>query len=460
MLKRWTSSALLLGLLLPRPVLGQEVAAKPDDCLSSGPMLGYSEIKETVIWLQTDRPCRVQVRFWPREEPSTARLSEEILTMVAADHIAKIRLGDLRFGTEYAYELYVEGRKVDLPEQAMFRTQALWQWRTDPPDFKAAIGSCVYTNEAPYDRPGEPYGSNYQILETIADQQPDFMLWLGDNLYLREADWLTEAGIRYRYARDRRQSELRRLLASVHNYATWDDHDFGPNNSDRTFRGRQHSLRAFRDYWANPSYGLPETPGVFTRFEWADAEFFLLDNRYYRSPSLSPETEEKKMLGEAQMRWLKEALVSSTATFKLVVGGGQLLNPLRYKAWWIETWARFPQEQQDLSTFLEESQVAGVVFLSGDRHFTELLKIERPGLYPLYEFTSSPLTSRPSTPQKEDHTNPVRVPGTFFPGIHNFGLLEVAGASGDRVLTLRTLDKEGGELWRHEIHQSELALPR
>ena len=35
------------------------------------------------------------------------------------------------------------------------------------------------------------------------------------------------------------------------------------------------------------------------------------------------------------------------------------------------------------------------MFLSGDRHFTELLKVERPGTYPLYEFTSSPLTSRP-----------------------------------------------------------------
>jgi len=45
-----------------------------------------------------------------------------------------------------------------------------------------------------------------------------------------------------------------------------------------------------------------------------------------------------------------------------------------------------------LADWLEQQRIDGVVFISGDRHFGELLKIARPGAYPLYEFTSSPLT--------------------------------------------------------------------
>ena len=45
------------------------------------------------------------------------------------------------------------------------------------------------------------------------------------------------------------------LLARTHNYAIWDDHDFGPNDSDRSSAIKAITLEAFKDSWPNPSYG-------------------------------------------------------------------------------------------------------------------------------------------------------------------------------------------------------------
>jgi alkaline phosphatase D len=332
----------------------------------------------------------------------------------------------------------------------------MWRFRTDPPAIKFAIGSCAYINDPPFDRPGNPYGSGFEIFKTIAAARPDAMLWLGDNLYFREADWLTESGMRYRYAQTREMAELQPLLASTHQYAIWDDHDFGPNDSDGSFRMKEVSLKVFKDYWANNTYGTEETPGVFGRFEWGDVEFFLLDDRFHRSPNRFPAGPDKVMFGLAQMRWLLESLASSNATFKVIAGGNQMMNPLMM----FEAFGKCPEEQKRLIDFIRDAKVTGVVFLSGDRHHTELIRREEPGLYPLYDFTSSPLTSGGSRIEAEA-SNAARVPGTWVTGgVKNFGLVEVSGAAKDRRMLLRTLDLTGKELWRYEIKASELVFAK
>jgi alkaline phosphatase D len=454
------AAAATLAAFLSAGGAAQQAPPDPAEGLRSGPMLGPAEIAETTIWLQTWAPRKAQIRFWEQGRPETSRLSGEVWTTAESDHIARFPLSGLRFGTRYEYEVYLDGGRVQRPYPLTFQTQAMWRWRTDPPAFRAALGSCAYVNEPPYDRPltperPDPYGGGYEIFNTIAAQKPDLMLWLGDNIYYREPDWQSETAMRRRWATDRSLAELQPLLGAVHNYAMWDDHDYGPNDSDRSFRDRETSLRVFQNYWMNPSYGTAGTPGVFTRFEWADVEFFLLDDRSHRSPNDAPAGPDKRMFGREQLRWLQESLSSSTATFKIVAGGNQILNNFLF----FEGLAHFPQERRELLDYLREARIEGVVFLSGDRHHTELIRVQEPGLYPLYDFTSSPLTSGTAESEREID-NPVRVPGTFVRKMRNFGLLEVAGKLGERVLTLRTLDGKGRELWRHEIRESELRFPK
>lgn len=437
-------------------VSAQRIAGDASAILRSGPMLGYSEMTETLIWLQTRVPARAQIRYWKRGDAKSMKSSRVVSTNAETDHIARFVLTGLDFGIRYDYEVVLNDKKADLGFLPAFQTQPHWRFRGDPPTFRFAFGSCAYINDPPFDRPGKPYGDSFEIFTSIANAKPDFMIWLGDNIYYREPDWLSENAMRYRYAQNRELPEFRNLLANTHNYAIWDDHDYGPNDSDGTFRGKEWALDVFRDYWANATYGHDGTKGVFGRFEWGDVEFFLLDDRFHRSPNRMAETADKKMLGDAQMKWLMESLVSSRAPFKIIASGSQMLNTINN----FESFRQFPTEQKRLFDFIREAKIEGVMFLSGDRHHTELIKRTDITSYPIYDFTSSPLTSGGGF-LKQEENNPDRVANTWVTnGVRNFGIIEVSGPERQRKLLLRTLDKTGKELWKHEIPGSELKIAK
>ncbi len=424
--------------------------------LRSGPMVGYSEMTEVLLWVQTTKAAAVQFRYWPLGRPTARTTTASLSTRSDDAFVARATISRLAPGTRYGYELLIDGKVVKRPYPLEFQTQSLWQWRTDPPAFAAAIGSCLYINEKDVDRPGTPYGSDERILTSIASTKPDLMLWLGDNTYYREVDWNTSEGLRYRWTHTRSLPELQPLLGSVHHYYMWDDHDFGPNDADRSYRLRTEALAVHKLFAANGTYGTLETPGTFGRFEWADVEFFLLDDRFHRSPNGSPDGPDKVMFGRPQLQWLKDALINSRAPFKIVANGNQVLNPLSE----FEALVQFRTEYDDLLAFIKSNRIPGVVFLSGDRHMAELIRLDDSTFYPLYDFTSSSLTAGLSRPRGKEVDNPYRVPGTLVSDAHNFGMLRFSGPRTDRVLTMECRDVDGKVRWTHTIRASELRPPR
>lgn len=413
----------------------------------SGPMLGYVTQREVAVWVQVSGNAAVEIEYWPAAEPS---IRERVTATPGEYGVAKVLLSNLAPGTRYDYALSLDGAAMDFAANT-FTTQPLWQWRTDPPDFVFAIGSCNFVNEPPFDRPGNPYGGGYEIFESIRAQAPNFMVWLGDNVYFREVDWDSRNQLAHRYTHDRAIAPIQPLLAATHHYATWDDHDYGPNDSDRSYALKQDALELFRLFWANPSYGVGGD-GVFGHFTWGDADFFLLDNRFFRAPNATPEGPDKVMWGERQYQWLIDALTSSKATFKFVVNGGQVLNEMAV----FDNVSTYQTVHERLLRDLAERPIDGVVFLSGDRHHTELIRLDRP-TYPLYDFTSSPLTSGAYDPVAE-HANPDRIAGTLV-SERNFGLVRVSGPRLDRTLTLETYDTSGEQLWSHTLRAADLATP-
>jgi alkaline phosphatase D len=432
-----------------------QVISARDLGLRSGPMVGYSELTEVALWVQTVYPAHVQFRYWPESQlgATMAALSPSIQTTREGDCIAQVVLSGLKSGTKYNYELYVDGRLINRPYRTSFQTQAFWQWRTEPPAFTVAIGSCAYINEEEFDRPGAPYGGEYEIFTAIAAKKPEVMLWLGDNVYYREPEFYSAAQMRHRYEHDRALPEWQALLGETHNYAIWDDHDFGPNNSDGTYRMKKDALAIFKSYWANPAYGLDEAPGVFFNFTWGDVDFFMLDDRYHRSPDDAPASPDKAMFGAAQISWLKNALVSSRAPFKIIAGGNQMLNPQISE----ESFGAYKNEQTDLLNWIKTNKIPGVLFLSGDVHRTELIRLDDPGFYPLYDYSCSPLTAGTYAPDRMKE-NPAVVNGTRVVGKRNFGLLRFEGPRKDRKLTMECYDKTGKLIWKHEVKETELQM--
>lgn len=409
-------------------------------------MVGYSDFREVLIWVQTNSEAEVAIQY---NHPSgKTSKTTSVKTSKANGFIAKLYPGPLEYGVTYTYKLLINDEIVELDYKLDFEAQQLWQYRMDPPDFKFAVGSCYYANEPKDDRPGIPYGGYYDIFNSILNKDPNFMVWLGDNVYLRTPDFLTERGLRHRYDHARAVPELQPLLGSVHHYATWDDHDYGPNDSNKSYANKKLTERIFNDYWGNLNTNVVGNGGITSHFLWNDVEFFMLDDRYHRDAN-QLKTPNKSYFGEEQIDWLINALASSKATFKIVVSGGQLINSAAV----YENYATYPEERNALLKRLNDEQIEGVVFFSGDRHHTEISKLERSDAYPLIDITCSPLTSGTHKPRDEGNKHLVNGK-TYYE--RNFGIVDIKGPRKNRIMLVSIYDTDGLKVWDYEIKASEL----
>lgn len=420
-------------------------AQETPDYIQSGPMLGYIEYREALIWVQTNLVGDVVIEYNAKENPDNKYYSNMVRTEKATGYTAKLLCDAVIPGRTYEYKVFVNNQEQKFDYPLEFKVPALWEYRTDPPVFKIMFGSCLFINDKPFDRPGKSYGGEYEIMKAMTEEKAEIMIWLGDNTYTREADWHSKTGMIYRYTHTRSTPELQQLLSQSINLATWDDHDFGPNNSDRSFRDKDIALNIFSTFWGNPGFGRGEKRGIYTNYVYGDIEFILLDNRYHRTPN-AMKTEKRTWLGEDQMRWFKDKIVSSKAPFKIVCIGGQVLTTSESG----ETYSGLaPEERKEIIDHIDENGVEGVVFLTGDRHFSELSKIKTASGIEIWDYTNSPLTSGAFGGGCNEN-NQNRVSGTCYTD-RNYGIIEVKGNKQNRQLVLKCMDKNGDEIWQKLI---------
>lgn len=418
--------------------------------LQAGPMVGYSEMREVMLWVQTKEAAEVKVKYWEKGQLIKEHATQAIRTEKSKAFTAHLLCDEVLPGKTYEYELLINGR-LHRPGYALeFQTIPDWLYHSEPPTIRIALGSCTYVNDEAFDRNGEPYGGGYQIFSSILDKDPDLMIWLGDNTYYRAADYGSRTGMVYRNTHTRSLPEMQALLGSVHHYAIWDDHDYGPNDSNGSFSHKADALEVFKLFWANTGYEIPGVPGNVSHFTWGDAEFFMLDNRWNRSANLRT-TGEPQILGETQVDWLINALASSRANWKFVCVGGMVLSTAEV----YENHIRLaPKERQSLIDRLQKEGIQGVIFLDGDRHHSEVSFMS--GSAPMYDLTVSPLTSGAHTTLKEsDEPNNLRIKGSLI-SERNFAVLEIGGEARQRVMSIVYYDSDGKELWKSQIDWKEI----
>lgn len=435
---------------MPAIALAADKKAAPSDELVV--MHGFADHTGILLWMQGARAHRVRVEIAKADAPAAVLRTIDAELDPRTDCTATVAMAGLDPGTAYQYRVRRLDNKAVLAK-GTFKTQALWQWRTDPPTVRIATGSCAYHNEPRFDRPGNPYGGGYEIFDTIAETAPDLMLWLGDNLYLNEADYTSREGINRRYRFCRAYPSMRKLLTACPQVAIWDDHDFGPDDSDASHAGAGWALEMFKRYWPIPY--APPVDAIYGAILQGDVDIFMLDDRAYRYPREWPEDAAKVMYGAKQVQWLKAALTYSKAPFKIVAGGSQFLN--RVSGSHRESWARYPAEQGEFLRWLEERKIPGVFFLSGDRHFAQMLRFERPNLYPLVEITTSPLTSGiVSRVLDSEKASTDIVPGTML-FERNFAMITVSGPRAKRELVVEIRNTKGERKWEWKTTAAELA---
>ncbi len=143
----------------------------------------------------------------------------------------------------------------------------------------------------------------------------------------------------------------------------------------------------------------------------------------------------------------------SSAPFKIIATGSQVLNPVSP----FDKLLDFPSEYYELMSFLQENKINGVLFLTGDRHHSEIIKLSRKGTYTLYDITASPLTSGThpfSGPEKE---NPFRVLG--IDEKQNYARFSFSGERNERKLTVEFFGLKGDRLGKWSISENDLKTP-
>ncbi|PGH40826.1 MAG: hypothetical protein CRN43_01015 [Candidatus Nephrothrix sp. EaCA] len=251
--------------------------------------------------------------------------------------------------------------------------------------------------------------------------------------------------------------------------ATWDDHDFGRNDAGREYPYKKESKEIFLQFFKEPqSSARRQHEGIYHAEYLKNGDkavqILLLDVRTFRSnltlmdknnvelqkkyfysldyqPADSPDS---TLLGVAQWKWLGEEL-RKPADVRLICSGSQF--GIEFNGY--EAWANFPREQQKMLNLIKETKANGVIFLTGDVHYAEISKLEEPDLYPIYDVTSSGITStwHFATPNKNRIEGPVME--------NHFGLLTIAWTQDPRI-TMEIIDKNNNSRFSYEINLSQL----
>lgn len=297
------------------------------------------------------------------------------------------------------------------------------------------------------------------IWSVIGAADPQFFMAIGDNVY-GDRGWDGRPDLASFIGAYRQQAghqPFARFRAATPMLATWDDHDYGPNDSGGDFYAREFSETLFEAFW-DSSAEVRGRPGVYQSItmgpEGRRLQVIMLDTRFFRTGLVRlPWSEERRplgnyapntdpaanMLGDVQWRWLADEL-AEPADLRIVVSSIQVLT----EAHQFESWATMPLQRMRLLNMLAARRDSGLLMLSGDRHSAGIYSLRLPGTGEIaWEFTSSSL----NLPFAEGDVS-AREPDPYrnSPMIAdaNFGLVDIDWAG--RQYTMRLMGEDGAEI--------------
>lgn len=338
----------------------------------------------------------------------------------------------------------------------------------DGPLSRIAFGSCVRQ-----DLP-QP------IWDTIAGDEPELFIFLGDNIYGDTEDMDL---LRAKYQMLADQPGFQKLKSKSMVLGTWDDHDYGANDAGSQYPKKRESQQIFLDFFDVPNDSpRRKREGVYHAQVFGPVgkrvQVILLDARYHRSPlktgyqpsernegyrgKYAPNDDpEATVLGEEQWQWLADQL-REPAELRLICSGVQVLADEHGS----EMWGNFPLQRQRLLSLLRDSGASGAVLLSGDRHLAEIARLNVDHSdsigYPLFDITSSSLNHPSGNFTKAgtrfaNEINSYRVGLTYFEV--NFGTILVDWSEPDPVVRMQVRDAVGDVVLQHRVFLSQLKPP-
>ena len=261
-------------------------------------------------------------------------------------------IDSLETGTHYRYAVEVEGA-LDTLKAGTFRTPL-----EGPFPFRIIVGGCSIT------------GSDRPVFDVIRRQDPLFFLHVGDFHY-ENLDGEDPEAYRQAYRDVLASPAQSALYRSTPIAYMWDDHDYGPNNSDRFSPGQASAREAYRTM--TPHYplaaGLGNVP-IFQSFSIGRLHFILTDLRSSRRPH-SRFSRVPTMMGERQKDWFKQEILFAKEAGEVIVWVSSV--PWIYRANpRSDSWGGYAEEREEIADFLKENEVENIFILAGDAHMVAM----------------------------------------------------------------------------------------
>lgn len=367
--------------------------------VASGDVTQFS----AVLWTRVDQEARLHAEV--ATNPSFIGPVRKFNVAASADDdfTAKVLAAPLAPDTTYFY-LFRSGPVVS--EVGTFRTAPL--------PFRSADVTFAYSGDSDGTRVGgAPFFNNFEVLEEIRQEDPDFWVYLGDTIYsdsgLRPAPAMTLDEYRDAYKVNREYENLVNLMRDVSTYAIWDDHEVHNDYDGQTVDPTRYAngRQAFLEYMPIVEKPLPDPDcagdPIFRYFRWGeDVDVIILDERSCRSgdveavcsfapgvPDLAPTLPaalrpafglpaspppgcldaifdpERTMIGDVQKAVLKAILRHSGAKFKFVINE---LAIQQFYALPYDRWEGYGAERNEILNFIRDNEIDNVVFLTTDNH--------------------------------------------------------------------------------------------
>jgi hypothetical protein len=345
-----------------------------------------------------------------------------------ATRMMSFDIDGLRPDSVYHYALEVDG-EIDLVRAGRFRT-----FPVGPASFSIAMGACART------------GSNGSVFDTIRELDPLLFMALGDFHY-GNVDVASIPRFQAPLFSALRSGPQSALYRSVPIAYLWDDHDFGPNDGDRTSPTRDVALTVYGR--SVPHYPLVEDRGLAQAFTVGRVRVIMTDTRSQRDPSLMPDDPEKSMLGAVQKQWFEDELLAARDTHALILWANPdpwIAAPMAG----LDSWGGYATERAELSNFIAENDIRNLVMVSGDAHMVAI-----------DDGTNSDYSDTGEAGFPILHAGALDRPGSVkggpysegtFPGGGQFGVLEVTDHGGSRIeVTITGMNWAGEELVTHSF---------
>jgi alkaline phosphatase D len=348
---------------------------------SYGVASGDATPSSFMAWTRVDGPGSVTLEVASDDAFTTIVFTTAASPNTLGDNTVKLDVTGLLPATQYFYR-FIQGMAVS--RVGRVKTAPL-PASIDPVRF-------AWTGDS------NAFFKPYTVLDPVLGDEPDVWFYIGDTIYGDDPRSgtgvaVTRADYHTKYKENRDDASLRNVLAAFGTVAQWDDHevtnDFYGTDMTPGFQAQMTAgNEALRDYMPIRDDG-GDPLQLYRSFQWGQAaEFFLLDDRQYRSaqayvteptcldmgePIVVPagtcaaeiSNPSRTYLGAAQKQWLKDGLLNSTATFKFVMNG-PLISSLIFLPY--DRWDGYTAERTELIDYIKTNDIRNVIFLSTDIH--------------------------------------------------------------------------------------------